>query len=196
VSTLNDNFNQPSPEPHNSAHPPASALNALNYLTPQAYSSSAVWARGDRVMANDCTVFPPRCVGCNGNEKLKMHPKQIVWAPPYAYVALLLGLLPGAILVMLMQRKVNIRIATCKHCRRRIAMQQLITLGIVLAAFGALGLGAAVHRYFALGGLAILLAGIVYGVAATRLYRVVSIKDDVVTLKGMGKAFVGSLDQA
>ncbi|MEI8195627.1 MAG: hypothetical protein WCI73_06940 [Phycisphaerae bacterium] len=174
--------------------PVATASVTLNYHTSPAYVPAGAWAQGNLVFVRDRTTFPPRCVGCNGEENLKMKVRTLSWTPPYYYLVLLLGLLPGALILLLSQEKATVTFATCRHCRRKAVKNTLIMLAIVAAAFGSFIAAGTIHASFSFLGLALLLAAIIYGVVGGRLFVVKHIKDKIVTLKGVNKDFVATLD--
>lgn len=169
---------------------------ALNYQSAPGHEASAVWARGPRVMARTNSLFPPRCIKCNTPNNLKWNIRNLTWAPPYLYFVLLLGLIPAIIILLILQRKAVIQVATCVPCRRKILVQRLIAWGIFLLGLLSIPLAIIADKpvlllLFPL----LLIASIVYAIIACRVYTVARIENNIVTLKGLHPDFVASLDQ-
>lgn len=74
------------------------------------------------------------CMICGGAAQIQTKRKEFTYVTPIAYLALLIGLLPGALLVMLLQKKETLDVPVCPACRSRWTMSS-----VVIGLFGGLG---------------------------------------------------------
>lgn len=170
---------------------------SLNYQSAPGFAESSVWATGNKVLARDGSLFPPRCIKCNSPDNLKWKIRQLTWAPPYLYVVLLIGVIPALIILMLLQRKAKVQMAVCTVCRKKVRMRALIAWGIFLLSVVSIVLAIALDKgVIAIAFPILFLGAIIYGIIACRYFTVSNIDTKgVVTLKGLCPAFVGALDR-
>jgi hypothetical protein len=64
-------------------------------------------------------VLPHVCAKCGSREGLGGHWENFVWTPPHAYLALLLGVLPGYLVMKSMQKRAVVIVPMCQPCVRR-----------------------------------------------------------------------------
>ncbi len=80
-------------------------------------SRTAYWA-GDRlVVPPNGAITASCCVICGGPPNNGVKQKEFTYVPPWCYFVLLLGLLPGAVVCTIMQKKSSIALPMCPSCR-------------------------------------------------------------------------------
>lgn len=145
--------------------------------------------------ANEAAPLPPLCVKCGATSAGTLK-KSFYWHSPFWYVFILLGILPYAILAMIVRRRLDVQIPLCAGHRRSrrnaIWTAWLLFLGgialpIVLATIGIdspIGvLGACVG----------VLAAIIIGFAVANSITPTRIDDNGGTFRGAGEGFLETL---
>jgi hypothetical protein len=121
------------------AVPPPLPKPVLSYATPVGLAAPAqqggVWAKGRDVVVHRAGALPPRCIKC-GAPAVAAPWHKMYWYPPLAYLALLAGLLPGAIVLLICQKKHDLPIPLCEAHHQRRNTLRYTSWG--LAAFGLL----------------------------------------------------------
>jgi hypothetical protein len=169
----------------------------FNYQSSPGHAGQDLWAKGHLVFARDGARFPPRCIVCNTADNLKWRKRTLRWVPPWLNYVLILGIIPGLILLFILQRKARINFATCARCRRRRLIHQLIAAGLILAFLACLALSLAQETpYIAVLGLGFVLVGALYATTAARAFTVLRISDHLAILRGLGAPFIVSLNQS
>lgn len=196
-----------------SAVPPL-PVQAIPYASPYtantggyAYPTGPIRS-GSLIIAPLGCSFPQRCVKCNAPATATPLVRHLTWAPPFAYLALLLGLLLGAIIILLTQKKGTVVYGLCPthHAerRKRVLLTWLIGLSspvLLVAAIVAFVNTHGQQDYGAIGVACLLLAlgaAIAAGIVGN-LARPLSpkrIDAQMMTLKGAGEPFLGTLPVA
>lgn len=79
----------------------------------------SVWLVGDLLHASDGARFPTYCVHCG--EPAEMHPfeRTFYWHSPFLYLFVLGGLIPYALIALLLRSKVRVTLWLCEEHRKR-----------------------------------------------------------------------------
>jgi len=178
----------------------------LGYQTPSTYiDNSGLWRAKKLIIAPRNARLPMRCVKCNEpidyNEAKKV---DMYWQHPAYYACLLLGLLPGAIVLMCVRKKAEITFGICRshraNRRNKVLigwMIALIGLGLLVLAF--LSMGSDEWRHSPLvpdavfAGIVLILASLIWAAVAISAISVRRISGDRVWISGAGEQFLGSL---
>lgn len=95
-------------------------------------SGGASQARQIQIRGQD-VLFPPGaqapdspCLICGGEENIRLWEKTFSYTPPWAYITLLLGLLPGAIICSILTKRSARTLPRCGKCRGSMILFNLI----------------------------------------------------------------------
>lgn len=77
----------------------------------------AFWVGDQLVVPPNGAISSSRCVLCGGTHDVGFKQKDFNWVPPWCYLFLLVGLLPGAIICTIMQKKSSVALPICPTCR-------------------------------------------------------------------------------
>lgn len=184
----------------------------LGYAGPQSRQAAARYSlrggatrSGKIVIASQGANLGMRCVKCGGpgNNVLA---KQYAWVPPLCYLALLLGLLPGAVVCMVFQKKGAVQFAMCdehESARRKVLLAMwgcilgavaCLALSILIGANARASAAGPLVMIGVLGIIACVIAAAIVGQRAKGLYAA-HIDDDELRLKGAGEGFLATLPQ-
>ena len=169
----------------------------LPYATPAPLQTAgpapdSAWRDGKTLVVRKGVVLPDRCIKCNAPADGPFQKQTVSWHSPVLYLLLLAGLLPYAIVVLILNEKGSVGVRLCAHHRQR-------RLATLLAAW-TLGVGglvtivaspAAHSRAVVIGGIAAFLAGLVLG-ACTRLLTPKKIDGHFMWLRGLSAEFLAS----
>lgn len=94
---------------------------------------------GELVTTRQC-VLPDVCIKCNAPASLKLT-KKFYWHEPWLYVLLLTGVLPFAIVAMVLRKDATLNLGLCPvHARRRtqriVISWSIMGLGVVMLVGG------------------------------------------------------------
>jgi hypothetical protein len=154
----------------------------------------AVWHAMGRLCAMDQALLPPRCVKCNSTENIRMKRKQFTWAPPWALLGLLGGLLPWLILTLVLQKKATITYGLCPMHRRKQLMVVWICLSLTAFCILLIVLAIAYESgLLAIGGILVFLGMLVYAIIAGHAIKPQKIDNGIAEFKGCGQDFLLSL---
>jgi hypothetical protein len=178
----------------------------LGYQTPSTYMDKSGLCREKKLIVSGLNVpFPMRCVKCNSaieaheTKKIDMY-----WQHPAYYAFLLLGLLPGAIILLCVRKKTEVTFGLCRT--HRASRRNKVLLGWLIAL---LGLGLLVLSFLSMGsddwrhsplvpvavvaGIALVFGSLIWAAVAISAISIRRIKDDRVWISGAGEQFLGSL---
>ncbi len=163
--------------------------------------------RGRHIIAPDGCDLGPRCVKCN-QPGTNFYAKSFTWYPPGALFALFLGLLPGAIILLVVQKKgiVNYQLCPDHVARRRNFILLTTLLGLLSPALLIAGCvafastrGSAEYTVFGVAGIVGFLISLVAACVTGSMAKPLAptrIRDGILTLKGGGTPFLDALPNA
>ncbi|MCE5326111.1 MAG: DUF4339 domain-containing protein [Planctomycetaceae bacterium] len=155
-----------------------------------------IWRKGKTLILHRNASLPQRCMKTNSPEAV-MVGRNFVWYNRWLLFTLLAGLLVGAIVLAIMQKKASLAIGLTRKyvLRRRLAIAvgwlSLVPLigGIVVAAIEE-------NPLYALAGLIAFLICVIYAAAASPIIRPVRIDDYYVHLNGCCEEYLATFPQA
>jgi hypothetical protein len=74
---------------------------------------------GDAVTLSKLAWWPPCCVKCGTTEGLGPRVQKYVWVPPWTYLLIPLGLLPAALVQMVLTKRAALTHGICAPCNAR-----------------------------------------------------------------------------
>ena len=175
---------------------PGVPVPVLSYAAP-GFGAQAVrgaWRDGPTVVVYQSAELPDACVKCGGPPERRLK-RKLAWHPPIVYVGLLGGILPFAIMAMVMQKKVTVMVPMCgEHLQKRkraLLIAWTLSVGGLAVAIG----GPMVARPELLIPLGIILfiVGIIFGVRTTNPLQPKKIELPYAYLKGACEMFLQQL---
>jgi hypothetical protein len=156
-----------------------------------------VWRYDDLLIVGHNAILPSRCVKCNAPTDLPLRRMRLTWYSPFAYLGLLLGVLPFVMVVVATQRQLTVNIGVCREHRNRARMG--IVVGVLggLLAFALVLVAVDVRDTSPLVAAAIVFSGSL--VACLFLKRTVwpkRIEDTFARIKGVCPEFLSMLPEA
>jgi hypothetical protein len=148
--------------------------------------------------------LPDRCVKCNVAHDVQKKTFRLAWSPGWSYIlfvpGVLLGLLPGALVLMLFQRKLSVQIGVC---RRHVSARRKAILYAWIGSIAAVGLmiygfsldNSTMIAVAVPAGVGFLLASLVYGIVGARIVWPKRIHDDLAWLKGASPEYLAALPE-
>lgn len=135
-----------------------------------AATGAAIWRHGPLLVIGPDQVLPMRCVKCNEPDATPFR-RTLVWCPPWAYLLLIVGLIPFVLIALVVQKKLTGVFALCELHRRR--RRRAIAIGWLgaLAGVAIILAGAATRDGAGLGvllGIATIFLTAIYGLFASR----------------------------
>jgi hypothetical protein len=159
-------------------------------------SSSGLWRQGKKIVTVSDTIFPDRCVKCNGPAHGFQLKRVLYWQHPAYYLLLLCNLLVLLIVVLIVRKKAVVYIGLCEAHRKQrkvaIAVCTIGLLGGVVVMCAAAGMSSG---WLALAGLAVFITGGVWGVVKGRTIAATKIDKENVWVSGAGKDFLDQLPE-
>src|SRR5688572_25925834 len=140
--------------------------------------------------------LPDRCVKCNAPAQAPKLKKKLSWHHPAIYLPILVALLIYFVVAMILRKTATVEIGLCEEHKSKHHRNMVVT--VVLIGLGILGLVTALaveDSNFILLGILLLLAGIIYGVAALRILTPAKIDERFAWLKGANKEYLDELPQ-
>jgi hypothetical protein len=170
---------------------------ALGYATPGASGAQlAVWTDGRFVYARDGSLFPPMCIKCGTDAYVKMRKKRFTWFHPLAYLGLLGGILPFAIVALIMQKKATVSFGVCSTHRTNRLILALVGTFLVLGSIALMVVaGMQESGLLFLAALAILLISIIGLAITSPIMTPARIEDGVIKLKRVSPEFMKLLSR-
>jgi len=174
---------------------PPGAVPVISYATPAGSApAGGAWRDGPKLVMHKAGHLHDACVKC-GQPPQKWLKRNLVWYPPIAYIGLLAGILPFAIIALIMQKKATIIVPLCAdHLRKRLH-GILIGWCVVLASFAVMIGGPMMlnQPILILVGLIILIIGAYMAQSAAQPLKPAKIDDQYAYLKGAGEPFLSHL---
>jgi hypothetical protein len=153
-------------------------------------SGSDVWRDGAVLVLRKSAALPDRCVRCNAAANGSGFKKTFYWHHPALYLLILPGLLIYAIVALAVRKKATVFVGLCPdHHRQR---RWSIAGSAVLAVLGVVFLFVAIENgaFFGWSGLAMVLAGAVWGSVGSRALAVKRIDDQFARFGGACSAYL------
>jgi len=153
------------------------------------------WQANGYLCAIDGAVLPPRCVKCNGTDRVTMVKKQYSWHPPWVYALIRAGLLIYIILALVLQKRVTVTFGVCAKHRAKRRNAILIGWLSFLQIFVLIGCAIAFDNgWLILIGFVLFVAGVIYGTVASPILKPGYMNDyKMARLKGACPEFIASL---
>ncbi|MCE5279304.1 MAG: DUF4339 domain-containing protein [Planctomycetaceae bacterium] len=155
-----------------------------------------IWRKGRTLIVHRNAQLPQRCMKTNSPEAV-MVGRTFIWYNRWLLLTLLAGLLVGAIVVAILQKKASLAIGLTRKfvLRRRLAIAAG-WLSLVPLIGGPVLAGIKENGFYALGGLVAFLACVIYAAAASPIVRPVRIDDYYVHLKGCCDEYLATFPEA
>jgi hypothetical protein len=163
---------------------------------------------GDAVTLSKLAWWPPCCVKCGTTEGLGPRVQKYAWVPPWTYLLIPLGLLPAALVQMMLTKRAALTHGICAPCNARWKIARVGGVASLLVPLlgGFLGLlaGAAASSGVAMAAAGLLLfPGIVvfptlahFLLVRRRTLRAVFIDDHVIKVAGVSASALEMLRAA
>jgi tetrahydromethanopterin S-methyltransferase subunit C len=146
--------------------------------------------------------LPQVCIRCGAPATVRRK-KQFSWYPPWVWAIIVVALLPGAIVAMVLTKKMKMKAPLCDQHKNHWRWRALVTVGGLIAL---LGLGAAIMPFMdqlnrddtlgfvCLGWVGVLLVWlVVVAVVQLTAVRPTEITDHSMTLTGVADGFVEAM---
>jgi hypothetical protein len=152
---------------------------------------------GDRVTISKFAWWPACCVKCGAMAGLQPRVQKYAWVPPWTYLIVPLGLLPAAIVQLVLTKRAALTHPVCAACNGRWTMAnvgwRLSLLGPLFGGIGVVIAGASANSnaLMALGGLLFFPGILIFPILAhfllvrPRTLRALFIDDNVIKLAGV-----------
>ena len=180
--------------------PPPVPPQVLAYSSPQIAPQQmfgGVWREGKVLVATNGAALPPCCVKCNEPVSETMKRKTYYWHPPFVYVGLLAGLLPYAILALVLRKKGTIQFGLCPRHKSRRLWNVLGGVGALILAIVLFVIAGQTDSSTSAAlvpvGILLLLVGIIWAALAARTLSPTKIDDRTLWLRGAGPKLLDSL---
>lgn len=157
---------------------------------------SGVWRDKSQLIVSRGAELPDRCVKCNAPAQAPKLKKKLSWHHPAIYLLILVALLIYFIVAMILRKTATVEIGLCEEHKSK--HRRNIAVTWVLLGLGVLGFITALvveESNFLLLGILLLLAGVIYGVAALRILTPAKIDERFAWLKGANKDYLDELPQ-
>ena len=153
--------------------------------------ADTMWRHGNVLVCRRDAVFPDRCVKSNVPVGARRSKLKLRWRHPLQRVFTLLGLLrvdPAWV--------VTLRIGLSPQLRQRRKLQQLISIVVLLVAFGMFGAGLFLEEItLLLAGVIGIVGGLAFDWFTARILVVKDLSDRYVWLKGASPEFLAELPE-
>lgn len=184
------------------------AVPVLPYATPVAFQPAGVWRDGATLVAHRNATFPDRCVKCNAAADGKRWNRKLYWHHPAFYLLIIFpGLLIYVIVALCIRKSAKVSVGLCR--KHRAVRRNGILLGWLIGLLGISGMigsvmvadvriyrNSTVPLWMLLGGIALFLFGLIWGMIRSRVVAPTRIDEQYVWLRGAGPAFLGELPPA
>jgi hypothetical protein len=166
-------------------------------LVAQAIADGEVWRDGTWLVCRKQAQLPSRCIKCNAPADGPRLNKKFYWHPPAFYLIIIINLFIYVIVAMIVRKTAKVGIKLCdQHASRRrtgIAMGWILfVVGIVVMfAMGTVKGDAAF--IFLFGGIGLMIAAAVVGIATTQTLRPKKIDDYFAWFTGVCPEYLAEL---
>jgi hypothetical protein len=158
------------------------------------------WRDGDRLMVMKDAILPDRCLKCNESAEGFQFKRRLTWGSPYLLIFILCGLLPFAVLYVLLSKKGRVTAGVCPLHRQK--RKKAIMWGwlIALAGFASLIVAGLVPENIVpivvLGAFGIILTGLILGSAGSRILVPARIDKQFIWLTKLSPVYLASFPDA
>jgi hypothetical protein len=167
-------------------------------MTSQAYfppPPPTIWRSKSVLVLTKQAPLPDRCVKCNAptNHKLK---RNLRWHHPALYILIVGGWLIYLILALVLSKRATVNVGLCETHAAARKRDLLITWTLVLMSFASFYFAAAAEEtnlFFV--GVALFLAGVIYGIVKTRVVGPKKIDDHYVWLTGVDANYLAQFPE-
>lgn len=170
----------------------------ISYAIPSHLANTSGEARrdGKTVVVDKSGRLPHLCVKCGGTPE-KVLKRNLTWYPRIAYAGLFAGVLPFAILAVVMQQKATVLVPLCSQHMRSRRRSILIAWGIALAGIGLIvaAFTLADQSWLSVVGILALVAALFVGMNAANPLRPKRIDRQRAYLKGACEQFLSQLPE-
>lgn len=164
-------------------------------VTARVEGEQDVWSDGTSLFLTRGAVLPDRCVKCDaetGGYKLK---RNLSWHHPLLYLLVFVNLLIYIIVALIVRKTARVDVGLCpRHRSRRLRAILIGWLGslggIAMMISAAIVNQAPASGFLVAGGLVMLLFSLFYGLMIAQVVRPTKIDDRLVTLRGIGPAYL------
>lgn len=157
-------------------------------------SSPGLWRDKSKLVMSKDASLPDRCVKCNepaGGLRLK---RRLAWHHPALYILIFVALLIYLIVALILRKTATVEIGLCEdHMAKRRKAVVVTWLLVLLGVCGFIGSLVSNDGTYALIGVVLLIAGIIYGIVAARVVAPAKIDDRFVWLKGVNEDYLDAL---
>ncbi len=153
------------------------------------------WHRGKLLVVGHNTQLPARCVKCNAPTEQPLKRMRLSWYSPVAYLGLLLGLLPFAIIAVITQKKMTIHIGICDYHRYQRRMGILVGVSGTFLGIGLFIGGGLADIALAVPGILVILGSLVICMRKTRIVWPKRIDKQFAKLHGACPEYLAELQE-
>ena len=182
----------------------ADPSNVLDYARHAAANSEAFTRSGAFVIGPIDTPFPPRCIKCNAPAEWRWT-RNLYWVPRgVRFLAFGPGIVVYAIVATILRKKSRVSVAICDRHRQQRRLFKFTAVPLIALGVGFCSLAIYIMQgtvtdsfmptYVLAIGLALLLSGVVWLSAISKVIKLRKVEDGVATYSGAGMAFLRSLD--
>jgi len=161
---------------------------------PLAAVGANVWRSGAALVTLSGAALPVRCAKCAGPVTGRHIPRNLYWHQPWVYVLIFVSLPVYIIVSLIVRKKAKLAIPICEEHRTKRYVAILVSW--LLTVLGLVGFVAAIVRESGVWlcvGLALVLAGIILGLAKGTLVTAKKIDGDYVWVSGFSKEYLETL---
>ncbi len=172
---------------------PEGSARCRRCATPLIQESETAWRDGPQLILKQGGVLPARCVRCNAPTGGAGFKRTYYWHHPALYIVALLALLIYVLIAIAVRKKALVFVGLCsEHAKQRrwahIGSPILVILGVVLLLV-AIEAGAV----FGWTGLAMIVAGAIWGTIGSRALTAVRIDDQFARFRGACAPYLDQL---
>jgi len=157
---------------------------------------NTAWRDGKKIVIQDKTRLPARCVKCNAETGEPPLKRKLQWHHPAYYLLLFIYVFIYVIVAICVRKRATAQIYLCTHHRQK---RRKFIIGAWAAAAGAFVLvfvgGIMSIASLVVTGVFIFLAAFIGGIFGAAVLRTIRIKGKTVWLAGAGPKFLASLPQ-
>jgi hypothetical protein len=157
---------------------------------------SGVWRDQKKLVMSKDATLPQWCIKCNAPTNGLVLKRKLTWHHPAIYLILLVAALIYVIVAMVVRKRATVEIGLCeKHLAKRRQGLWITYLLFFLGVGGFVLAIAAEDVTYLLVGVVLLLASVIFALAAVRIVLPTKIDDRFVWLKGVNEDYLDRLPQ-